>query len=136
MRLTTSQTLVDVQRRHLGARARDAQREIQSAGSRSSVSAPNVANAFLASATTPTQAAVREELRARVLSALEELDELDREIVALRHFEGLSNAEAAAELGIETSAASKRFLRALVRLKPALDALVSESSLGGSPRSG
>jgi hypothetical protein len=48
-----------------------------------------------------------------VLAALEDLDEIDREILALRHFEGLSNEEAAAELAIEPAAASKRFVRAL-----------------------
>ena len=59
----------------------------------------------------------------RHLAALEDLDEVDREIVALRHFEGLSNEEAAAELSIEPAAASKRFTRALLRLKPALEGL-------------
>src|SRR5262249_27263536 len=97
--------------------------------SRPSVSAANAADAFIASATTPTQAVQREEVRARVLAVLEELDEVDREIVALRHFEGLSNREAATELGIEPAAASKRFARALVRLRPALQALASGSSI-------
>jgi len=87
------------------------------------MSAANAADRFVASATSPSQGAHREELRARVLAALEELDELDREIVALRHFEGLSNEEAAAELSIEPAAASKRFVRALLRLKPALEGL-------------
>jgi RNA polymerase sigma-70 factor (ECF subfamily) len=54
---------------------------------------------------------------------LEELDDLDREIVALRHFEDLTNDEAAAELAITPAAASKRFVRALVKLKPALESL-------------
>ncbi len=102
---------------------RDALREAPSPESRPSVSAANAADAFVASATTPTQAVQREEVRARVLAALEELDEVDREIVALRHFEGLSNEEAAAELAIEPAAASKRFVRALVRLRPALQSL-------------
>jgi RNA polymerase sigma-70 factor (ECF subfamily) len=123
LRLMTAQSLAQAQRRNLGANMRDAQREVSMHESRAGVSAVNAADAFLASATSPTLAARREELRERVLAALEELDAIDREIVALRHFEGLTNDEAAAELAISPDAASKRFLRALVRLRPALEAL-------------
>ena len=49
------------------------------------------------------------------------MSELDREVIALRHFEELSNIETAEVLGIETSAASKRYLRALKRLKEILE---------------
>ena len=45
-----------------------------------------------------------------------------REVLVLRHFEELSNVETARELGIEASAASKRYLRALRRLGGALGA--------------
>jgi RNA polymerase sigma-70 factor (ECF subfamily) len=123
LRLVTSHTLAHAHRRNLAAHMRDALREVASPAPRPSVSAASVAEAFVANATTPTQAVQREEVRARVLAALEELDELDREIVALRHFEGLSNEEAAAELAIEPAAASKRFARALLRLRPALQSL-------------
>jgi RNA polymerase sigma-70 factor (ECF subfamily) len=99
---------------------RDAQREVPLQPSRSGLSAGNAAEAFAASITSPSQAAQREELRVRVLAALEELDALDREVLALRHFEELSNEEVAAELAITPEAASKRFLRALLRLRPAL----------------
>jgi RNA polymerase sigma-70 factor (ECF subfamily) len=129
LRLTTSQALAQAQRRHLATGKRDAQREVAGPQhSRPSITAMSAANAFIASATSPTQAAQREELRACVLAALEELDEMDREIVSLRHFEGLSNEEAAAELAIEPAAASKRFVRALLRLKPALQALAPEAT--------
>ncbi|MBK7875604.1 MAG: sigma-70 family RNA polymerase sigma factor [Planctomycetes bacterium] len=124
LRLTAVQALATAQRRHLGTGARDAQRE-EFTESRPSVSAASAAELFVASATSPSQGAHRAELCARVLAALEELDELDREIVALRHFEGLSNEDAAAELAIEPAAASKRFVRALLRLRPALEALHS-----------
>lgn len=128
LRLMTAQSLAQARRRHLGADRRDAQREAPILESHASVSALNAAEAFLASATSPTQAARREELRARVLAALEELDELDREIVALRHFEELTNDEVAAELAITPAAASKRFVRALLRLRPALETLASEGA--------
>ncbi len=123
LRLTTAQSLALMQRKHFAAHMRDVQREEALPETRANVSAMNVADAFLASATSPSQAARREEVRTRVLAALEELGEIDREIVALRQFEDLSNEEAAAELAISPDAASKRFVRALLRLKPALEAL-------------
>ena len=128
LRLVTGQTLAKAHRRHLAAHLRDALREVPGAASRPSVSASSFADAFVASATSPTQAVQREELRSRVLAALQELDEVDREIVVLRHFEGLSNEEAAAELAIEPAAASKRFTRALLRLRPALGNLAPSST--------
>jgi RNA polymerase sigma-70 factor, ECF subfamily len=126
LRFLTSQSLAQAQRRHLGTTKRDAQRESPLDDERPSVSSASAADAFVASATSPTQAAARSELRARVLTALEELEPIDREIVALRHFEGLSNDEAAIELGIESAAASKRFLRALARLRPLLESLAAQ----------
>jgi RNA polymerase sigma-70 factor (ECF subfamily) len=126
LRFLTSQSLAQAQRRHLGTTMRDAQRDRALGDERPSVSSARAAEEFLASATSPTQAAARSELRARVLTALEELEPIDREIVALRHFEGLSNDEAAVELGIESSAASKRFLRALARLRPLLESLAAQ----------
>lgn len=122
LRLVAAEALTRLHRRHLGVGMRDALREVR-ADSRPSISAAALAEAFVTSQTTPTQAVRREEVRTRVLDALSELDELDREIVALRHFEGLTNEEAAAELAIEPAAASKRFMRALVRLKPTLKGL-------------
>jgi RNA polymerase sigma factor (sigma-70 family) len=70
--------------------------------------------------TSPTQAAVRAERLLRIQEALNSLDPLDREIISLRHFEQLSRAESAQALGIEESAASKRYIRALKRLKSIL----------------
>ena len=69
--------------------------------------------------TSPTQAARRAEIRLQVESALEEMGEIDREILVLRHFEHMTNGEAAAVLGIEHEAARKRHRRALKRLRAA-----------------
>ena len=60
------------------------------------------------------------DLRLRVQEALNSLEPLDREVLALRHFEQLSTAETAAALGIGKSAASSRYVRALKRLKDLL----------------
>jgi RNA polymerase sigma-70 factor (ECF subfamily) len=48
---------------------------------------------------------------------------LDREVLALRHFEQLSNAEASQVLGLQESAASKRYVRALRKLKEILSSM-------------
>ncbi len=70
--------------------------------------------------TSPTQAAQRAERTLRVQEALNSLDALDREVLALRHFEQLGRAEAALWLGITQEAGAKRYYRALKRLKDVL----------------
>jgi RNA polymerase sigma-70 factor (ECF subfamily) len=120
LRLTTLQSLARVHRHHYVSAKRDLGREAPRPDARPSVSAVGLADVLVGRASTPSHAAHRQELRARVLAAIEELDELDREVIILRQFEDLPNAEIAAELGIEPAAASKRFARALLRLKPAL----------------
>ena len=70
--------------------------------------------------TTPTQAFQRAEMQLQVQEALNNLDPVDREVLVLRHFEHLSNGETASTLGISPSAASKRFIVALKRLKEQL----------------
>ena len=57
-----------------------------------------------------------------VREALEQLDAIDREVLVLRHFEQMSNHEAAAALAIKPAAASKRYVRAVERLKSVLGA--------------
>ena len=59
-------------------------------------------------------------MQARLQEVVDGLEPLDREILALRHYEELTNQEAAEELGITPAAASKRYIRALERLKTAL----------------
>ena len=72
------------------------------------------------SALTPAAEALRRELRCRFQAAIDRLDDGDREIVMLRHFEQLSNSEAAEVLGLTEAAAGMRHLRALRRLRDVL----------------
>jgi RNA polymerase sigma-70 factor (ECF subfamily) len=72
--------------------------------------------------TTPSQAVIRAERKIRLQEALNRLDPVDREVLALRHFEELTNGETAAVLGLDRSAASKRYARALIRIKDVLAA--------------
>jgi RNA polymerase sigma-70 factor (ECF subfamily) len=116
LRFLTVQRLGMVQRLHLGAQMRDAGQEASQAGE-PLASSESMAGQLVSSMTSPSQAAIRHELQARLRAALEEMDPLDREVLALRHFEELSNNEVAQVLGISSDAASKRHLRALKRLK-------------------
>ena len=124
LRLLAGQRPVGEHRKHLGAAARDAGREISLyRGALPETSSAALAAHLLGHHTTPSQAAIRAERKIRLQEALNSLDPIDREILALRHFEELTNGEAAAVLGLDKSAASKRYARALIRIKDALASL-------------
>jgi RNA polymerase sigma-70 factor (ECF subfamily) len=118
LRLIVGQRLKVLHRRHLGTRIRDADREIGLYhGDLPEAMSAVLAARLLGHLTKPSEAAVRAERKIRIQSALDAMDGLDREILALRHFEQLSNGEVARALGLSKSAASKRYVRALSRLK-------------------
>ena len=120
MRFLTNQRLAALCRHHLGVQARDVRREVPLQRGSSGATSAALAHCLSVHATTPSMAAMRGERKVRLEEALDEMDPTDREVLALRHFEQLSNAEAAGELGINTAAASKRYVRALRRLKEIL----------------
>jgi RNA polymerase sigma-70 factor (ECF subfamily) len=76
--------------------------------------------------TAPLQAVIRAEMKLRLQNALNEMDSVDREVLALRHFEQLNNAETAEVLGISPTGASSRYVRALKRLKEILGTVGSQ----------
>jgi RNA polymerase sigma-70 factor (ECF subfamily) len=94
-------------------------------------SSVSLAEQLLGRYATPSQAAVKAELQIRIQEALNEMDPIDREVLALRHFEELSNAETAQVLGIGEAAASHRFVRALRRLKSILAGKADDPRAGG-----
>ena len=63
---------------------------------------------------------MRRELQERFLEAIEQLSEDDRDIILMRHFEGLGNSDVATALGLSPAAAGMRYLRALRRLREIL----------------
>jgi RNA polymerase sigma-70 factor (ECF subfamily) len=140
LRYITGMKLQALHRHHLGTKARDAGREVSlHRGALPRASSVSLAAQLLGRHTTPSQAAVRAELRARVQEALSCMEALDREVLALRHFEQLSNAETAEVLGLSETAASNRFVRALKRLKKALlsvPGLVEQPPEGGAEGEG
>jgi RNA polymerase sigma-70 factor (ECF subfamily) len=124
LRLVTAERLLILHRHHLGTQMRDADREVSLCrGGPPTASTHSLANLLLGRLTSPTQAAIRAERQLRLQAALDGMDPLDREVLALRHFEELSNSEAAAVLGLTKTAASNRYIRALKRLKEVLATL-------------
>ncbi len=122
LRFLVMQKLLEVHRRHLGVQARDATREVSIYdGGVPHVTSAVLAAQLLGKLTSPSQAAMRAELKYRLEQTLNAMNSLDREIIALRHFEQLSNAEAAHVLGISDTAASTRYVRAIRRLRQALE---------------
>lgn len=111
IRLITQQTMVDLHRRHLGTRMRTAGKEVAAPQS------GTMSSLFVGHITSPSRAMMREEVRGEIERALEEMDEIDREVLMLRHFEDLSNKDVATVLGIQENAASNRYVRALGRLR-------------------
>ena len=117
--------VVDTHRRHRQAGKRSVNRERSMGSPAGGGFAEDRSSLVLAEqlrdpALTPAAEALRRELQCRFQVALLQLDEGDREIVLLRHFEQLSNSEAARALGMSEPAAGMRHLRALRRLRAIL----------------
>jgi RNA polymerase sigma-70 factor (ECF subfamily) len=128
LRGVVSNKLLEVHRHHLGTRMRDAAREIRIDHAGGNGASPDATSAALFAQLTghltrPSVAAARGEANARVREALAGMEPTDREVLALRHFEQLTNGEAARVLGIQERAAAKRYVRALQRLRTILSEL-------------
>ena len=128
LRLITAQKLALAHRQHLGVQARAVGREMSLyRGALPEASSAALAARLLGRLTSPSQAAARAELKLRVQAALDRMDAIDREVLSLRHFEQLTNAETALTLGIKESTACNRYVRALERLRAIL--MVTNGSL-------
>jgi RNA polymerase sigma-70 factor (ECF subfamily) len=124
LRLITGQRLLMLHRHHLGTQMRDAGLEISLAqGAMPQATSVSLAAQLLGRLTSPSLAAQRAEMQLKLQEALNSLEPLDREVLALRHFEELTNAETAEVLGIQKTAASNRYVRALKRLKDILQSI-------------
>jgi RNA polymerase sigma-70 factor, ECF subfamily len=124
LRFLAVQKLGQIHRRELGVQARDATREIAlGRGALPDASSAVLAEQLVGKLTGPSEAALRAERTLRLQEALERLQARDREVLALRHFEQLSNSEIAHVLGISESAACRRYVRGLQRLKAELEGL-------------
>jgi RNA polymerase sigma-70 factor (ECF subfamily) len=118
LRLLVQQQLADLHRHHLQAEMRDVRKEISleqpAASPRTSLA---MAAHLVGQVTSPSRAFSRIERIAKLEEALNQMEEIDREVIALRHFEELTNAEVAEVLDINLEAARKRYVRAIKRMK-------------------
>jgi RNA polymerase sigma-70 factor (ECF subfamily) len=121
LRQIVLQTMIDLHRQHLGAQMRNAAREVSLHGAGyPQATSISLAAHLLGNLTSPSQAAMRAEVSIQLEKALDSMSAIDREILALRHFEELTNSEVAEVLDIQQKAASIRYVRALARLKDIL----------------
>ena len=116
LRETAHQRLLMAERHHLNAARRSVRREVPLPDG----SAVQLVRPFLAGGHGPEHQFECRERARQVHEAVARLSQADREILALRNLEGLSNQEAAAVLGIEPATASRRYGRALLRLREEL----------------
>ena len=122
LRQVTMQRLIDLHRKHLLADKRDVRQEVRfEAGDIGAATSAVMANHLVDQMVTPSEVVIREEMVAQLELTLESLDDVDREVLALRHFEELRNGEVAEVLGISEAAASNRYVRALARLRQDLE---------------
>ena len=120
LRFLTCQRLLAIHRRHFSSEKRDVSREIGRGVHNASTSA-SLARWLVSDGATPSSIAVKSEESDQLLAALEDLETDEREVLALRHFEHLSNVEAAAVLEMNESTASTKYLRAIRKLKRILE---------------
>ena len=121
LRQLAKDRMIDMHRRHRGAQRRSLDRE-------QSLAAPQFADQsgfdlmgqLADGELTPAAATIRKELETRFLTALEQLDDDDKEILLMRYFEQLGNGEVAESLGVSAAAAGMKHLRALRKLRAIL----------------
>jgi len=127
LRQQTLQTLIDVHRRQFRQK-RDVNREIRFASTGTSDGTSlSIAQFLIDQLTSPSQLAVNAEEMQWLQEALNSMNEVDREVLALRHFEQLGNSQVAEILGLTPTAASNRYLRAAARLSEIMQRLNSKT---------
>ena len=128
--MIAGQKLVDVHRHHLQAKKRTMLREVRMMErGMPEASSIDLAAELADSMTSVTKAVIRAEVRLKVEEALSQLQAIDREVLALRHFEQLTNAEVAQVLNLSPTAASNRYVRAIKKLRDALPSDISGEAI-------
>ena len=113
--------LAEVHRRHLATEKRDAKRDVSIyRGALPAANSISLAAQLLGQISTPSQTVMKTEMRVRLQEVFDHMDGIDREIIALRHFEQLNSQEVADILEMSKSGASSRYIRAMKRLKEEL----------------
>ncbi|MCA9070481.1 MAG: sigma-70 family RNA polymerase sigma factor [Planctomycetaceae bacterium] len=122
LRFIALQKLLQLRRHHIGVQSRNAEREVPLfLGAYPQATSAVLAAHLLGKQTTPSEAAIRAESRVRLEQALNSMDNIDREVLALRHFERMTNKEVSTLLDLTETAASNRYMRALKRLRRVME---------------
>ena len=129
LRLIVLQRLQLVVRHHLLTDKRDARKEVSMGKETQSQPFGGIAQLLADSLTSPSAVVERSEAVDMVEQILQGMSETDREVLALRHFEQVTNDEVAEILGISVKAASNRYVRALARLKDLFQAMDSQDAV-------
>ncbi len=134
LRQLAKDRIIDMHRRHRGAKRRSVDREQNLSGlGQDEQSAADLAALLRDAELTPAAAALRKEMEERFMVALDQLEENDREIIVMRHFEHLGNSDVAEALGLSPPAAGMRYLRAIRRLKEILGGEDNSVSIETTP---
>ncbi len=121
LRLVTGERLLILHRQHLDAAKRDVRQEVTlDPQAIPHAASQTIAAGLLGKFTSAAAKAIRREMQFKLQDAINDLEEIDREIIVLRNFEEMSNNEAAIALGLSPNGASNRYVRALKRLRAAL----------------
>ncbi|TWT95058.1 sigma-70 family RNA polymerase sigma factor [Neorhodopirellula pilleata] len=122
--------IIDTYRRHRVSAKRNMDREqpLNVGGDQIDESSVDLAIQLCDPAMTPAAVATQREIASKVEAAIEKLDDADREVILMRHYEHLSNLEIAEVLNLNPPAASMRYLRAVRRLRTVLEE--DDESLG------
>lgn len=134
LRLVVNERILDIHRKHLFADKRNVRREANFKSRQvHDATSFSLACALLGDDTSVSEKVAREERQKVLMEKLEELEENDNEIILMRTFEQLSNDETAEILGLTKYAASKRYIRALKKLKQLLSTIpgFDTNSVGG-----
>ncbi|MFL5240610.1 MAG: sigma-70 family RNA polymerase sigma factor [Gemmataceae bacterium] len=116
LRKTAYENLLRLRRQHVEAECRSVEKQIALPDSSSAMLALNI----LSREPNPGTQAVEQELARRLHDAIARLPEIDAEILLMRNLEGLTNQEAAQVLDLEPAATSKRYGRAILKLRQLL----------------
>ncbi|MBI3860530.1 MAG: sigma-70 family RNA polymerase sigma factor [Planctomycetia bacterium] len=127
LRQMAQDRIIDLHRRHRVARRRSLDREQQRGPVLQDKSSLELVAQLRDPEVTPAAATLRKELYERFVEAIDRLEDEDREILMMRHFEQLTNSQAAELLGLSQPAAGMRHLRALRRLRENLGAAAEAS---------
>jgi RNA polymerase sigma-70 factor (ECF subfamily) len=119
LRQLAKDRIIDMHRRHRVAQRRSVDREQSlAAPDYAEHSSMDLAAMLKDQELTPAAANIRKELERRFLTAIDALDEDDREIIQMRHYEHLGNVEVAQALDISQPAAGMRYLGTVPKQNP------------------